>query len=71
MLIYILLLFFICFLFVFIAPVFYSEKARTRWGRKAKIGGLVVRDVGTDNTYNNSRRKLLTSLGHPNVFNNK
>jgi hypothetical protein len=54
-----------------LAPVFYSEKARTRWGRKAKIGGLVVRNVEADHTYHNSRRKLLTSLGHPDVFNGK
>lgn len=54
-----------------LAPVFYNETARTRWGRKAKIGGIIVRNVEGDGTYHNHRRKLLTSLGHPNVFNSK
>ena len=50
------------------APVFYSDKARNKWGRKQKPGKVMIRDILSDSTMHNSRRKLLTSIGHPDVF---
>ena len=38
------------------------------WGRQIKVGKIYTRNIASDNTVNNNRRKLLTSLGHPNVF---
>ena len=57
------------FIIFYIAKVFYSDKARAKWGRENKPGKLYVRDVKSDATIHHNRRKLLTSLGHPNVFN--
>lgn len=44
-------------------PVFYMERARTSWGRDAKLGKVRLRDDPPG-----YRRKMLTSLGHPGAY---
>lgn len=44
-------------------PVFYMERARSSWGRDVKLGKVRLRDDPPG-----YRRKMLTSLGHPNAF---
>jgi hypothetical protein len=46
-------------------PVFYMERARTSWGRDAKLGKVRLRDDPPG-----YRRKMLTSLGHPGAYTN-
>lgn len=41
-------------------PVFYMERARTSWGRDAKLGKVRLRDDPPG-----YKRQMLTSLGHP------
>ena len=51
-----------------LAPVLYNDTARRQWGRSDTIGKLRTRDTSKDSTMNGSRRRLLTSTGHPNAF---
>lgn len=45
-------------------PVLYQERARTSWGREKKLG-----KVRTSNDPPGYKRALLTSKGHPGIFN--
>lgn len=45
-------------------PVFYMERARTSWGRDAKLGKVRLREDPPG-----YRRQMLTSLGHPGAYN--
>lgn len=44
-------------------PVFYMERARTSWGRDAKLGKVRLREDPPG-----YKRQMLTSLGHPGAY---
>ena len=46
-------------------PVFYMERARTSWGRDAKLGKVRLREDPPG-----YKRQMLTSLGHPGAYMN-
>lgn len=45
-------------------PVFYAESSRSAWGRRQKTGTVRTREEAAG-----QRVRLLTSKGHPGVFN--